>query len=77
MKLRRETFKEASLALAAGPEASDPRVTAAGALIALPAPPRPVVMYCCLGVTVGCGSTMLYLDETDMVILGGEVSEVR
>lgn len=55
-------------ALEAGPEASDPLVRDVGALTALPAPPRPVAMYCCLGATDGCGSTMLYLDETDILV---------
>lgn len=44
----------------AGPEASEPRVISVVALTLLPAPPLPVVMYCCDGFTDGCGSTMVY-----------------
>jgi len=55
--------REASDARAAGPEASDPRVNVVDALTAFPAPPRPVPMYCCRGVTDGCGSTIVYLDD--------------
>lgn len=63
MNDRRGTWRDASDARAAGPEASDPLVTAVGALIAFPAPPLPVAMYCWRGVTDGCGSTIVYLED--------------
>jgi len=58
----RDVVEERSATRAAGPEASDPRVTVLGAFTALPAPPRPVAMYCC-GVMDGCGSTIEYFLE--------------
>lgn len=60
MNARRGVYSEASEALEAGPEASEPLVSEVGALIALPAPPRPVPMYLCCGATDGCGSTIVY-----------------
>ena len=63
MKDRRGMWREALEARDAGPEASDPLVTALGALTAFPAPPRPVEMYCWLGVTDGCGSTTVYCED--------------
>ena len=60
---RRGVFNDALEAREAGPEASEPLVTEVGALTTFPAPPRPVVMYCCCGVTDGCGSTIEYLED--------------
>jgi len=67
MNDRRGTCSDASDARDAGPEASEPRVTVVGAFTAFPAPPRPVAIYCCRGVTDGCGSTIVYLE--DMVVV--------
>jgi len=63
MNDRRGMCSDASDTREAGPEASEPRVTVVGALTAFPAPPRPVPMYCCLGVMDGCGSTIVYLED--------------
>ena len=58
--------KSVCAALEAGPEASEPLVNRTGALMAFPAPPRPVPMYAWCAGTDGCGSTMEYREDIVM-----------